>query len=65
MLESFSSEKEVREMRDRMTELVAGFDGANSTVFSTKDHVHRELLPPSPYNEICRRIAYIITSLYL
>ncbi|KAL5663265.1 hypothetical protein ACJX0J_023373, partial [Zea mays] len=25
-------------MRDRMAELVAGFDGANSGVFSTKDH---------------------------
>ncbi|GJM96356.1 hypothetical protein PR202_ga13182 [Eleusine coracana subsp. coracana] len=44
VLESFSSEEEVREMRDRMAELVAGFDGANSTVFSTKDHVRHDLL---------------------
>jgi phytanoyl-CoA hydroxylase len=44
VLESFSSEEYVSEMRDRMAELVAGFDGANSTVFSTKDHVRRDLL---------------------
>ena len=39
VMDSFSSEEEVREMRDRMAELVAGFDGANTSVFSTKDHV--------------------------
>ncbi|KAK8444348.1 hypothetical protein SEVIR_9G121500v4 [Setaria viridis] len=38
VMDSFSSEEEVREMRDRMAELVAGFDGANTSVFSTKDH---------------------------
>jgi len=38
-MDSFSSAEEVREMRDRMAELVAGFDGANTSVFSTKDHV--------------------------
>ncbi|PWZ22407.1 Phytanoyl-CoA dioxygenase 1 [Zea mays] len=38
VMDSFSSAEEVREMRDRMAELVAGFDGANSGVFSTKDH---------------------------
>jgi hypothetical protein len=38
-MDSFSSAEEVREMRDRMADLVAGFDGANSAVFSTKDHV--------------------------
>ncbi|GJN23577.1 hypothetical protein PR202_gb11239 [Eleusine coracana subsp. coracana] len=42
--EFYCSEEEVREMRDRMAELVSGFDGANSTVFSTKDHVRRDLL---------------------
>ncbi|KAL6637063.1 hypothetical protein ACP70R_024635 [Stipagrostis hirtigluma subsp. patula] len=40
VLESFSSAEEVRAMRDRMAELLAGFDGANSSVFSTKDHQH-------------------------
>lgn len=54
VLESFSSEEEVREMRDRMAELVSGFDGANSTVFSTKDHVRRDLFS---YGKICMRIA--------
>jgi phytanoyl-CoA hydroxylase len=44
VLESFSSEEGVREMRDRMAELVAGFDGANSAVFSTKDHLRRDFL---------------------
>jgi hypothetical protein len=39
VLESFSSAEEVRAMRDRMAELVEGYDGANSSVFSTKDHV--------------------------
>ncbi|KAF8681940.1 hypothetical protein HU200_045393 [Digitaria exilis] len=39
VMDSFSSAEEVREMRDRMAELVAGFDGANTSVFSTKDHV--------------------------
>ncbi|XP_020092552.1 phytanoyl-CoA dioxygenase 1 isoform X1 [Ananas comosus] len=38
VLESFSSEEEVKEMRDRMAELLDGFDGASSSVFSTKDH---------------------------
>jgi hypothetical protein len=42
-MDSFSSAEEVREMRDRMAELVAGFDGANSGVFSTKDHVGHPL----------------------
>jgi phytanoyl-CoA hydroxylase len=44
VLESFSSEEGVREMRDRMAELVAGFDGVNSAVFSTKDHLRRDFL---------------------
>jgi phytanoyl-CoA hydroxylase len=39
VLESFSSAEEVQAMRDRMSELVEGYDGANSSVFSTKDHV--------------------------
>nr|CAB3499022.1 unnamed protein product [Digitaria exilis] len=39
VMDSFSSAEEVREMRDRMAELVAGFDGANTSVFSTKDHL--------------------------
>ncbi len=38
VLGSFSSAEEVRAMRDRMAELVDGFDGAGD-VFSTKDHV--------------------------
>ena len=38
-MDSFSSAEEVLEMRDRMAELVAGFDGANTSVFSTKNHV--------------------------
>ncbi|XP_072971981.1 phytanoyl-CoA dioxygenase 1 [Typha angustifolia] len=38
VLESFSSDWEVKEMRDRMVELLEGFDGASSTIFSTKDH---------------------------
>lgn len=38
VMDSFSSAEEVLEMRDRMAELVAGFDGANTSVFSTKDH---------------------------
>jgi phytanoyl-CoA hydroxylase len=38
-MDLFSSAEEVREMRDRMAELVAGFDGASTSVFSTKDHV--------------------------
>ncbi|BAS85991.1 Os03g0708100 [Oryza sativa Japonica Group] len=37
VLGSFSSAEEVRAMRDRMAELVDGFDGAGD-VFSTKDH---------------------------
>jgi hypothetical protein len=43
VIDSFSSAEEVREMRDRMAELVAGFDGASSAVFSTKDHVRHRL----------------------
>ena len=42
-MDSFSTAEEVREMRDRMAELVAGFDGPNSAVFSTKDHVRYPL----------------------
>ncbi|EMS68652.1 hypothetical protein TRIUR3_30268 [Triticum urartu] len=38
VLESFSSAEEVQAMRGRMAELVEGFDGADSSVFSTKDH---------------------------
>uniref|UniRef100_M8BN74 Phytanoyl-CoA dioxygenase domain-containing protein 1 n=1 Tax=Aegilops tauschii TaxID=37682 RepID=M8BN74_AEGTA len=38
VLESFSSAEEVQAMRDRMAQLVDGFDGADSSVFSTKDH---------------------------
>ncbi|KAM0853427.1 hypothetical protein ACQ4PT_051080 [Festuca glaucescens] len=38
VLESFSSAEEVQAMRDRMSELVEGYDGDNSSVFSTKDH---------------------------
>jgi hypothetical protein len=56
VLESFSREEDVREMRDRMAELVAGFDGANSTVFSTKDHVRRDLFFLFSYNKTCMRI---------
>lgn len=41
VLESFSGAEEVQAMRDRMAELVEGFDGADSSVFSTKDHVCR------------------------
>uniref|UniRef100_A0A0E0D5G4 Phytanoyl-CoA dioxygenase n=1 Tax=Oryza meridionalis TaxID=40149 RepID=A0A0E0D5G4_9ORYZ len=37
VLGSFSSAEEVKAMRDRMAELVDGFDGAGD-VFSTKDH---------------------------
>uniref|UniRef100_A0A0D9VY10 Fe2OG dioxygenase domain-containing protein n=1 Tax=Leersia perrieri TaxID=77586 RepID=A0A0D9VY10_9ORYZ len=40
VLESFSSAEEVKAMRDRMTELVDGFDGASAAIFSTKDHRH-------------------------
>ncbi|KAM0827948.1 hypothetical protein ACQ4PT_067866 [Festuca glaucescens] len=39
VLVSFSSAEEVQAMRDRMSELVEGYDGDNSSVFSTKDHV--------------------------
>ena len=72
-MDSFSTAEEVREMRDRMAELVAGFDGANSTVFSTKDHVSHtpglDSLEPcfvtlrffSTYNYV----AIACTSLYL
>ncbi|XP_006651733.1 phytanoyl-CoA dioxygenase 1 [Oryza brachyantha] len=38
VLESFSSAEDVKGMRDRMAELVDGFDGASANVFSTKDH---------------------------
>nr|ADP02208.1 PhyH domain-containing protein [Triticum aestivum] len=38
VLESFSGAEEVQAMRDRMAQLVDGFDGADSSVFSTKDH---------------------------
>ncbi|KAF0910212.1 hypothetical protein E2562_001409 [Oryza meyeriana var. granulata] len=38
VLESFSSSEVVKAMRDRMAELVDGFDGASADVFSTKDH---------------------------
>lgn len=42
VLGSFSSAEEVQVMRGRIAELVDGFDGANTTVFSTKDHVCRD-----------------------
>ncbi|KAJ6809206.1 phytanoyl-CoA dioxygenase [Iris pallida] len=35
VMESFSSTEEVQEMRDRMAELLRGFDAAKSSVFST------------------------------
>ncbi|CAL9182539.1 unnamed protein product, partial [Musa hybrid cultivar] len=37
VLESFSSPEEVREMRDRMAELLDGFDGSIASIFSTKN----------------------------
>ncbi|KAJ8477400.1 hypothetical protein OPV22_021127 [Ensete ventricosum] len=37
VLQSFSSPEEVREMRDRMAELLDGFDGSFSSIFSTKN----------------------------
>ncbi|RWV98018.1 hypothetical protein GW17_00039157 [Ensete ventricosum] len=37
ILESFSSKQEVRKMRDRMAELLDGFDGSFSSIFSTKN----------------------------
>jgi hypothetical protein len=52
VLESFSSAEEVQAMRDRMSELVEGYDGANSSVFSTKDHVcpdERPIISNLPY----------------
>ncbi|WOK94168.1 phytanoyl-CoA dioxygenase 1 isoform X2 [Canna indica] len=37
VLESFSSAEEVKDMRDRMAELLDGFDGSVSSIFSTKN----------------------------
>ncbi|URE12193.1 Phytanoyl-CoA dioxygenase (PhyH) [Musa troglodytarum] len=42
VLESFSSPEEVREMRDRMAELLDGFDGSLSSIFSTKNQQHTD-----------------------
>lgn len=39
MIESFTSQEETKEMRDRMAVLLQEFDGGTSSVFSTKDHV--------------------------
>ncbi|KAF3326688.1 Phytanoyl-CoA dioxygenase 1 [Carex littledalei] len=38
VIESFTSQEETKEMRDRMAELLQEFDGGSSSVFSTKDH---------------------------
>ncbi|CAL9095646.1 unnamed protein product [Musa textilis] len=37
ILESFSSKEEIRKMRDRMAELLDGFDDSFSSIFSTKN----------------------------
>ncbi|KAJ8504277.1 hypothetical protein OPV22_005163 [Ensete ventricosum] len=42
ILESFSSKQEVRKMRDRMAELLDGFDGSFSSIFSTKNQQHTD-----------------------
>lgn len=39
VVESFSGSEEIKEMRDRMEELLNGFDGSYSSIFSTKNQV--------------------------
>ncbi|URE04048.1 Phytanoyl-CoA dioxygenase (PhyH) [Musa troglodytarum] len=42
ILESFSSKEEIRKMRDRMAELLDGFDDSFSSIFSTKNQQHTD-----------------------
>ncbi|XP_074587392.1 phytanoyl-CoA dioxygenase isoform X2 [Curcuma longa] len=42
VVESFSGSEEVKEMRDRMEELLNGFDGSYSSIFSTTNQQHTD-----------------------
>ncbi|KAL9258861.1 Phytanoyl-CoA dioxygenase-like protein [Drosera capensis] len=40
VLESFASDDEIGCLRKRIDELLDGFDGSSSVIFSTKNHVN-------------------------
>ncbi|XP_042392687.1 phytanoyl-CoA dioxygenase-like isoform X2 [Zingiber officinale] len=42
VVESFSGSEEIKEMRDRMEELLNGFDGSYSSIFSTTNQQHTD-----------------------
>ncbi|KAG6538416.1 phytanoyl-CoA dioxygenase-like isoform X2 [Zingiber officinale] len=42
VVESFSGSEEIKEMRDRMEELLNGFDGSYSSIFSTTNQKHTD-----------------------
>ncbi|XP_008809811.1 phytanoyl-CoA dioxygenase [Phoenix dactylifera] len=55
VLESFSSPDEVKEMRDRMTELLQGFDGSDTSIFST---INQQQLTNDYFFESAEKISF-------
>ncbi|XP_010916511.1 phytanoyl-CoA dioxygenase isoform X2 [Elaeis guineensis] len=55
VLESFSSPEEVKEMRDRMAELLQGFDSSNTSIFST---INQQKLTDDYFFESAEKISF-------